>query len=438
MIEEFLKYKENEFYKRYSEGQFNSKEELLEEINIYISSNFKRNQNGELIISKSIQKEIVNFAEQEKIPLVLNNADMVILSDENNTENPFNKTSDLVAIHKTKIPPKNDRIDTPETTKLTANIVFHNPNTGIDYEIPYEISSNTIHFTLNCPVENHEVGNDWDSYKYAVMIGLNNLDKEKIGDVKSEDTFLEGDVNLGTDYYLFCPLGERNQMQDLNPNATIVEYDGITLNQAISSMIIFSGRKLEPYGGFGWGNDEDIQEEHKDEKYLKDLMIKEKYPYYMSPWFENQPMMFSESKYTATRMWKREYNALTALMDFNRKNNIDMPDDVINLILMYNGGYAFPGTPEVTLEEYKKTVLPILEKHGYHIEEDFFEGLTDLDDHLKMISHTSDGTPIIKCPKWENDLRDRVTQLLKSRPITIISKENNSNKSTDDEDPFEL
>ena len=458
MIKDFLKYKMQEFSVKYIRGEYRTQKEYTETVKKYLNENFKINKNGEIVISENAAKEIMKLIKRKSIPLVLSDGDNAVSLDKhipgltNNYEkNPFKKIGDLVCIHKTRIPPQDDKIITTENSRTEGTICFQNPETRMNYEVPYNNGSDTIHLTLNCPVENHEYGNDWDSYEYAVMIGLDKIDKSKICDVKSEDTFVEGNLELGKEYFLFCPLGNREQMQKANPNATIIEYDGISLNQAISSMIVYSGRKLEPYGGFGWGDSFDSHVyRHEDEKYLSEIVRREGYPYHMSPWVKDKTMMHSESKHMARRMWKREYRALINLLEFNKINNIDMPNEIIEQLFQYNGVYL-PGTPEVSIEEYKKIVIPILNQKGYVVGDDFFQNLPDTENHFKSIRkipnphEPSQLLTLIDCPKWENVLRNRVIKLVKTREPNLDESTNNihtsekpkSTKNIDDSDPHD-
>ena len=333
----------------------------------------------------------------------------------------FQSISDFVCVHKSLIIPSNDMIMTPEDTGKTNSLSFNDPATGMLHEVPYVIGNDTIHFTLNCVVSNHEVGNDWDSYKYAVLIGLDKLDKDKILDVKSEDTYLDGSVSLGNEYYVFCPVGERNFVLENNPNATVIEYSGISLNEAISRVIIYSGKKLEPYGTYGWGRDSDYLPSSSDNKVLDSILEREDYPNLVGLF---GPALHSETKYMTRRMWKREYSALISLLEYNKKTGIDMPDEIVDMVLTYGGAYSLPGTVPVSLDLYKEFVIPILEKFGYQIDDKFFDGIENSSD-MKIINNypTEMGmVPCVQCPEWEIELRRRVVKLVKDKLYDNESK----------------
>lgn len=285
MLKAYIDYRREEIAKLYftnvSVEEINDK---IQEFNDFLSRCFKVNEEGRLIVTKELVTELGIAIKENKIPLVLDELDMFITVDDSlpngysNKFNPFRRISDLVCVHISNYPFSDDTIKTPESTGLEKHMHFVDPNTGLSHEVSYPVRNDTIHFTLNCPVHNHEVGNDWDSFKYGVLVGLDKLDKDSVLDLKSEDTFLDGDVILGDEYYLLCPFGEKDKLQKMNPNATIIEYKDITLSQAIQSLIILSGKKLESYGSYGWGKDYDLLPGSKDIDYLEELAIREKYP----------------------------------------------------------------------------------------------------------------------------------------------------------------
>ena len=177
-------------------------------------SYFKFDEYGRPIITKKVAREMMKLAREGVIPFVIDEYDIGINigSDmPNGCDYGFQNISDFVAIHKTKIPPNNDMIMTPEDSGKTHEMGFVDPSTGIMHTFSANVGNDTIHFTLNCSVANHEVGNDWDSYEYGVMIRFDKLEKDKVLDVKGEDTYVDGIADLGSEYYLVCPFGERER-----------------------------------------------------------------------------------------------------------------------------------------------------------------------------------------------------------------------------------
>ena len=419
MIKQYYEYKLKRLKELLSGSDIleNEKRSMLDEYRESLKNSFNEDSQMGVEINKTICQEMMMLVKNGEIPLGLDKYDCRILlaSDMPNSDgykdNPFQSVEDIVAVHKSPVAPIGDTIVTQENSGLTNTIRFIDPATGKEHSVSYVVGNDTIHLTLNCVVSNHEVGNDWDSCKYAVMIDFEKLDKSKILDVKSEDTFVDGNLELGDNYYVFCPLGERKEIQRDNPNATVIEYDGISLNQAIESMIIYSLRKLEPYGTYGWGRNFEFSGQMRDNLLLDELLEKENYPN-LKGLFGH--MLHSETKYMARRMWKREYEAIISLMEYNEENNIDMPDEVLLMLLMYGGAYSLPGYVPVSIESYKEYVLPVLEKHGYQVGNELFEGLSLSLDGMKIID-TSLTPPSVNCPSWEHELRNRVIRFIKEK-----------------------
>lgn len=374
-------------------------------------------ERGRLIVTPDLTKKLMIAIKEGIIRLVMDESDLMIAFGEGMPNSAsyrdeyFTSLDDLVAAHISAIPPSNDVIKTKETTGEMHSVFFKDPTTGKTHEVPYLVGNDTIHFTLNCAVQNHDMGNDWDSFKYGVLVDFEKLDKEKVLDVKSEDTYLDGDVKLSQGYYLFCPLGEREKLAKENPNATIIEYDGIPLSTAISCMIALSGHKLEPYGTYSWGRNSEYSYDAPDVIKLEKLVSKAGYPV-LKGRFGNA--LHSETRYMARRMWKREYEALISLVEYNIENGIDMPDDVLFPVMYSSGVYSVPGTVPSTIKDYKEFVFPILERHGYHVDDSLFDGI-ESSDRMKMIFYPlqSKGLPNIDIPPWENEVRNRVIGVLK-------------------------
>ena len=421
MLKQYLDYKRKQVDEMIASPLIptEDKQRAIYEYNSFIASAFSDEFPGRIMLNKKMVDEVMTLAKSGKIPLVLDGLDIAFafgpdMPNVNGDPHPFKQISDLVAVHKSIIPPSGDKIVTRENNGGESEMVFTEPSTGKMHRLSYPCGGDTIHFTLNCAVQNHEVGNDWDSYKYAVMIGLDKLDKSKILDVKSEDTYVDGDAELGEDYIIFCPLGERDKIQEENPNAMVIEYTEISLNDAIAAMIAFSGRKVEIYGTYGWERNFDQLAPSYDNRELDALLAEKDYPNLQGQFGS---MLHSESKYMARRMWKREYEAIIALLEYTKDNNIDMPADAVKFLIAANGAYAIPGLLTVSVDNYKEFVVPILEKHGYSIE-GLFDGINPDDSGLKYISHFADSgsgglnLPSVNCPEWENELRDRVINIV--------------------------
>jgi len=374
-------------------------------------------ENGRIIIDSKLAERIMRAIRAREVPLVLDENDLMINVGDGMPNSDtycgeiFTSLDDIVAAHVSPIPPIGDTIITQEASGLKRDMTFIEPSTKKQHNVSYLVGNDTIHFTLNCVVHNHSSGNDWNSYKYGFLIDFQKLDKTKILDVKSEDTYIDGNAELAFDYFLFCPFGEGEKIAKENPKAFVIEYHRISLAQAISCMIVYSGHKLEPYGTYGWGRNDEYGFENPDVFKLEKLVSHEGYPVLKGP-FGNA--LHSETKYMARRMWKREYEALINLIEYNHANNIEMPDEILFMVMVYGGAYSIPGTVPVTLDNYKATVLPILKKYGYDVDDSLFDGIV-IDKNMKLIYYypNSNGLPTIDCPNWENILRNRIIDLLR-------------------------
>ncbi len=423
MLKQYLDLRTQDFMDRSYGKTRQHKEEILDEFREYLKG-FGRNVDGKVIISYDIAISILNAALSNRIPLLLDKSDIVdgLDVDQDYAENKrtcFDKESDVILVHKLQYLPQQDTIKTFDSTKYQEFIQFVDPKTQISHKVPYVPGNDTIHFTLNCPVDNHMYGNDWDHYPYAVLVPFDRIDKATLLDTKTEDTYFDGDTYLGQLYYILCPKGEASYVGAHNPHARVIEYEGISLNKAIKALISYTGRKAKEYGAFGWGRDFEYFPQDRDEKTLFGLFDKEELPHLDT--------IHSESKYMTRRMWKREYRALMALLEYNNENNIDMPDEMIMPGLLFGRAYSVPGNVPVSIELYKEFVVPLLKENGYEVDEKFFEGIEE-DGTIKSITSrysVSYGCeiPEVYAPKWENELRNRSIDLIKKTLLKRKLKE---------------
>lgn len=421
MIKQFLDYKKESVELALhsvllSEEQ---KKRSYEDYVALIQAIFSGENSNKFMVNLNFSHEFMRFVYDRKIPLVMDSLDLQVELD-NDMPNcmgdkyRFHGIDDFIAIHKSPVMPTNDTILTPESGGLTNSIKFIDPSTGIAHETKYLVGNDTIHFTLNCPVSNHLVGNDWNNYPYAIMTSFQNLNREKVVDVKTEDTFVDGDAKLNGNYFIFCPFGEREKVQENNPNSIVIEYKDISLNDAISMMIILSGKKLEKYGAFGWNKNFEFSGVSSDLLEAEKIIEKNGYPVLQGDFGR---ALHSETKYMSRRMWKREYRALISLLEYNKKHDIEMPDEVVNMLLLYNGAYSLPGNVPVSIDLFKEYVIPILNESGYQVDDSLFSGIEEKGENLKIIDTTSAEIPLVQCPGWENELRNRVISVIKGKEL---------------------
>lgn len=97
----------------------------------------------------------------------------------------------LIAVHKTDYLPNQQQIK----TRANATHTSYELDGGKISPNRAEAVRQTVHFTLNGPVSSHMDGN-WDNKKYAVLLPLEKIMKDKVVGFRGEDTFSFGNVPL--------------------------------------------------------------------------------------------------------------------------------------------------------------------------------------------------------------------------------------------------
>lgn len=127
-------------------------------------------------------KEAISFLEENNIPIVLTEEDKYIT----NQEKEYKGLEDFILVHKTDFIPIQSKIKSAKDSQALVNkqIILN----GKEYNYMYARERNTVHFAVNDEVYSHAYGN-WDNSKYAVLIPLIDIPKEKVGMFSSVDTF---------------------------------------------------------------------------------------------------------------------------------------------------------------------------------------------------------------------------------------------------------
>jgi len=164
------------------------------------------------------------------------------------------QVKDLVAVHLTRYFPENGVIRTLNTN------------------YPEGTLRNTIHFTLNHPVENVDEfhGNcNWDSTKYAIVVPLENLCKEnpsQLWNFNVVDTYFIGDIKLPRGTQIIsksAPVNPtREQFEMMKKNGIEYAIGGKNLRQDTYHAIREKGYEPMPGGMWAWG-DEFITQDQK-------------------------------------------------------------------------------------------------------------------------------------------------------------------------------
>lgn len=196
---------------------------------------------------------------------------------------------------------------------------------------------------------------NWDMCKYAVLVSAQEVDKSNLVGIRPEDTYFDGNVSLGKQYYILMPKAEiNNKMPGLNPNpnATIVSYDGLSLDEAIFSFIAYTGRKPERISSDQWVTN--------DFQYVEPVLAEHKIPRAASHF---------GSKYMLQRIMENSANKIIAISDFLKQNNLNPTNEELEeIITVYCKEDNLAG--EWRMEEIdilEKYYLPVFKKHGYSI-----------------------------------------------------------------------
>ena len=177
----------------------------------------------------------------------------------------FKGLDDFMLVHKTEYYPVNDTIRTPKTTNAKRETTFN--FRGEEYTVSSTVGNNSTHFALNGPVSNHFFGAEkWDTAKYAVVANFADVDRDNLLAINLEDTYFEGDVHFNKPYFIFKPKAEVEQAKQMNldkntnPNAIVIPYEGISLDEAIRSFIACIGKKPTVISNNDWAENEDFIE----------------------------------------------------------------------------------------------------------------------------------------------------------------------------------
>jgi len=318
------------------------------------------------IYSEKRIKDIFEFVKSGKIYYEFDENDTVI--SESTTGNYYKKEKekpifksleDFLLVHKTNFFPCNDTIYTAKSThaKKTTRFSFR----GKKYEADYLAANDSTHFGLNGPVTSHRYGN-WDDRKYAIVVGLNDVNRENLLSVNFEDTYFEGNVHLEKKYYILVPKNEIEEIKKnklkLNPNAIIVPYDGISLNDAVLSLVACLGKQPEEITNNGWLK-EDSEVELNARKVLKSCKQGSKY----------EGVIHVESENMMQRVLEERANRIISIFELLKKEGLNPTLEEL-LELIENHGHKLLDDYKYTNETFVNYYIKVLKKNNYNISED--------------------------------------------------------------------
>ena len=205
--------------------------------------------------------EAFNFLEKNGVQPILSEEDKVVY------DNPRNYTSksSLIGVHKTRYIPENNMIRTAKDSnvKEKRNITLN----GVNYEYSFKNERNTIHMALNDEVSSHTFGS-WDDCKYSILVPLEDIPNEKIGQAAPIDTFTIGSLELTNKSWILCPKEKVSEIKNKNPLVNVLGYEGENVKGFSKPFLTQLGYRGEDVGMWSWDD-----EESKEQFY--DLMKKE-------------------------------------------------------------------------------------------------------------------------------------------------------------------
>lgn len=301
--------------------------------------------------------EAFNFLEKNGVQPILSEEDKVVY------DNPRNYTSksSLIGVHKTRYIPENNMIRTAkdsnvkEKRKITLN--------GVNYEYSFKNERNTIHMALNDEVSSHTFGS-WDDCKYSILVPLEDIPNEKIGQAAPIDTFTKGSLELTNNAWILCPKEEVSKIKHKNPLVHVLGYEGENVKGFSKPFLTQLGYRGEDVGMWNWESEESI-------KQFCDLMKKEHIdttPHSFTTFFKEEKALLSINQVIALSKLIRnnkliknrndiekikkqlieQYqdfgNILSRLSETSPNNNINEKLVDVFFERMHNNGFDFSAT----------------------------------------------------------------------------------------------
>lgn len=343
--------------------------------------------------------EAVAFLKEHNIEIVLTEEDKQYLYSKDTSKREYKGIEDFILVHKTDYIPEEGEIRPANESGVQLNDEMKLRDEV--YNVKYASERNTVHFAVNTEVSSND-GGSWDNCKYAILIPFNNIPKEKIGIVAAQDTFAIGKVKLSKEAYILCPKGQKQRIQEKNPEANIIEYEDQRVLGYANALVRGLGYKNEECAKWSWG---DV----KSTEIFNEIMKKEG--------FESIGGAHFHSKYSIEENERQAINEIIAKAklikekelikgeedlerkDFNliyTKEARSLSEDGFDILVM---GLEAEG---ITLSNEGKILIHNLYKIGIYLidEEKLREGMPDtketaeLLEEFKKFNQSSDNTYI--------------------------------------------
>ena len=258
--------------------KINEKEEELKEIENKLKT--PDNEAGKLFENRTrLKNEIVELKKQlinlenlkpmldKDIDININDVEFKNSMKDNNANKEITTIDDIALIHKTRFIPEKGIIQTVRDSNavIKEKIMIN----GKEYDIEYSDGRNTVHFCMNGPVGDHIYGS-WADTSYAIIVPFNKVSKDNLLVTESQDTYFLNSVALPEGSIIVCPKNDKEKVKQLNPNIKVIGYDeNVKLNDAVESILMYSGYKIKQIGSHEWNNYND--KDYKDRSNLQKI-----------------------------------------------------------------------------------------------------------------------------------------------------------------------
>ena len=197
--------------------------------------------------------EAVELLESNGIEPVLSEADKVVFQHPRD----YSSKSSLIAVHKTRFAPTENRIKTSKEADAQEKSAVH--INGTWYEYSYDREMDTIHMAMNNEVSSHDMGN-WDDCKYSILIPFEDIPNEKVGAAAPMDTFTKGGIELPEGAWILCPKDEAEKVKQFNPQVHVLGYEGENALGFSGPFLTQLGYRAESMDKWNWNDKESASE----------------------------------------------------------------------------------------------------------------------------------------------------------------------------------
>lgn len=142
------------------------------------------------------------------------------------TQKQTNELKDLILVHKTKYPPIDNCIKAPRDIEEAMQPYYKPINIlGKIYNRNLKHERNTVHFSVNGEVLDHQFGN-FSKRKYIIMIPGDKIEKKKFIGGELDDLYTNGTYEIPKGAIIICPANEVAEMKKNNKGQAVFGYEG--------------------------------------------------------------------------------------------------------------------------------------------------------------------------------------------------------------------